>query len=74
MSRVDIGGEHGNCSTPEGILVGFTSPGISRDGRERVLLNARRHLGRVHTSHAGRLRPDETYVCSTPEGILVGFT
>ena len=60
------------CSTPEGILVGFTTTARGYR-RAKRLLNARRHLGRVHGGTLGWVRM-EWVCCSTPEGILVGFT
>ena len=43
------------CSTPEGILVGFTSDLLQAIQIVMGLLNARRHLGRVHSPTPMRL-------------------
>ena len=61
-----------NCSTPEGVFVGFTTRRSRCPCRGEPLLNARGRLRRVHVK-------TNTFIsyeggCSTPEGVFVGFT
>ena len=75
--RVHIPGAGGRarepsiCSTPEGVIVGFTLTPRGPSPRA-VLLNARGRHRRVHA--AGPLHLGGILGCSTPEGVIVGFT
>ena len=60
------------CSTPEGVIVGFTpTPGPATACATR-LLNARGRHRRVHAWVVTCANPWSS--CSTPEGVIVGFT
>ena len=63
------------CSTPAGVLVGFTPQGHFEHLPEHLVLNARGRLCRVHSRAAvPAIRSGWHDCCSTPGGVFVGFT
>src|SRR4051794_40201272 len=59
------------CSTPFGVMVGFTIK-LCMECSFRYVLNAFRRHGRVH--RPGERRGLTFMLCSTPFGVMVGFT